>query len=62
MGHRSVQTTEVYADYSPRSQERQWAEQAFAGNEAGNEVSSSEHGSDLEKRLENGQSLPEGTA
>jgi integrase len=23
MGHRSLQTTEVYANYSPRSQERQ---------------------------------------
>ena len=36
---------------------RQWAEQAVAGNEAGNEVSASEHGSDLEEPLGNGQSL-----
>jgi integrase len=62
MGHRSLQTTERYADYSPRPQEREWAELAFAGNEAGNEVSASEDHQDQGKPLENEESLPEPTA
>jgi integrase len=38
LGHRSSQTTEIYADYAPHPHERQWVEQAFAGNEAGNDM------------------------
>ena len=45
MGHRSAQTTEIYADYAPHANERQWAERAFAGPKAGPEMSDSEeHG------------------
>jgi len=62
MGPRSLQTTETYADYAPRSHERQWAELAFAGNETGNEVSASGDNSNQKKSLQNGETLPEPTA
>lgn len=62
MEHRSVQTTETYADYAPRSQERPFAEQAFAGNRSSNEVSASGDNSGQEKALENQESLPRSTA
>lgn len=31
MGHRSISTTEIYADYAPSAHERELAERAFAG-------------------------------
>jgi hypothetical protein len=49
LGHRSSQTTEIYADYAPHPHERQWVEQAFAGNEAGNDMSESETNSNAVK-------------
>ncbi|MEK6271606.1 MAG: site-specific integrase [Actinomycetota bacterium] len=30
MGHRDIQTTQIYADYSPSEREREWVEVAFA--------------------------------
>ena len=35
MGHASVKTTEIYADYSPSEREREWVEAAFRGTSGG---------------------------
>jgi integrase len=31
MGHRNLQTTEIYAHYAPQAHEQQWVERAFGG-------------------------------
>jgi integrase len=35
MGHASVKTTEIYADYAPSEHEREWVEAAFRGTSGG---------------------------
>ncbi len=62
MGHRSSQTTEIYADYSPHSQERAWAERAFAGTNSSTNVSAIESNSDQPKPHQNGKAAPGATA
>jgi hypothetical protein len=43
MGHASISTTEIYADYSPSAHEAEWVNQAFGeGNDGGNELSETE--------------------
>jgi integrase len=34
MGHASVKTTEIYADYAPSEHEREWVEAAFSRESA----------------------------
>jgi integrase len=42
-GHRDSKTTDIYTDYAPSSQERQWINAAFAtGNNSGNKLRGSE--------------------
>jgi integrase len=43
MGHASISTTEIYADYSPSAHEAEWINQAFGeGNDGGNQLSETE--------------------
>lgn len=50
MGHGSVQTTEIYADYAPSPHEQGWAERAFGAAEKADPASPdlSEQGSSEE--------------
>lgn len=42
MGHRDIQTTQIYADYAPDpSNGREWVRRAFASEDAGQSVAAS---------------------
>ena len=42
MGHASITTTEIYADYCPSDHEAESVSQAFQGHDGGSELSQSE--------------------
>jgi integrase len=54
MGHKSIQTTEIYADYSPSPHEQLWAEQAFGVGLAGQPDDGGEAVGEDDKRLSDG--------
>lgn len=62
LGHRSSQTTEIYADYAPHSHERRWAEVAFAGPKAGPELSDNEAPPTPSEAAHNAESTPDAIA
>lgn len=58
MGHRSAQTTEIYADYAPHSDERRWADLAFADTKADTEQSDNQQHSATPEAPHDAESTP----